>query len=184
MIELNILPWRETEAVRAKKLLLNSLVLYTILACLILCLSYLILYRVDAFYRDRLIYVNSRVSQLKAETKKYNKIVALRKKALYILKVIQQVNEDRYLPIKLLNAFGTIMPKQVSLTSLKLNAKQEVVFKGSSRVSNNIIHFEKNIVNSGLFSQASIVQVSLKQQKEGDLYYFTINAKLKPRESD
>lgn len=181
MIDLNLLPWREIDVARSRKLLLKSIFLYTVLAMLVLLFSYLVLSKVNAFYFHRLAYIKNSVAQLERDTKPYPKIQKIRNKAMYIMRVIHHVDQRRYFPIVLLNSLSKIMPEGLSLSQLSIS-DEKVSFSGSSTVSNLIISFERNLLKTGLFENVKIEQVSLKKEKDSELYTFVINAPLKDAE--
>ncbi len=177
MININLRSWRKNRRERIKKEYTQKLVVLGFL-------SFLIMLGIFQYYKHEIDLQQSRNKYLSNVEKEMDtkivEIEILKKQKADVLNRITIINSlqgDRKLTVKVLDELNVVTPKGINLTLLS-RTDGKYKFEGVSGLNNDISEFLENIQNSAFFSNPKLGKINLMvdENKNNNVINFLTNA--------
>ncbi|MBN1233798.1 MAG: PilN domain-containing protein [Candidatus Coatesbacteria bacterium] len=92
------------------------------------------------------------------------------------INAIQQLNQDRYRSVSILQEINTCLPQQIWLTQLKQSGKSTIEFKGVSITNLTIPDFMARLETSLMFSNVQLIESKRTDVEGKSVREFTIQS--------
>lgn len=177
MTDINLRPWRKIKRERIKKEYTQKLFVIGLLSFLVMGIIY-------QFYKHEITVQQARNNYLttvnKEMDKKISEIEDLKKQKTDILNrmtIINSLQGDRKLTVKVLDELNILTPSGINLTLLS-RTEGKYKFEGVSGLNNDISEFLENIQKSDFFVEPKLGKINLlvEENKKDKVINFLTNA--------
>lgn len=177
MIDINLRPWRKIKRERIKKEYTQKLFVISLLSFLVMGIIY-------QFYKHEITVQQARNNYLTTVNKEMDKKIAeienLKKQRTDILNrmtIINSLQGDRKLTVKVLDELNILTPSGINLTLLS-RTESKYKFEGVSGLNDDISEFLENIQKSDFFVDPKLGKINLlvEENKKDKVINFLTNA--------
>ncbi len=184
MINLNLLPWRINARKRENALYYTQLLLSLLLGVLILCVGYgcvqVGFYKVHAWG----VFLKTEQEQIKTPLSILRTLKEDKQKLDVRMTVIQTLEKDRALVLKLLDTLPKVLPAFVHLKKI-IRKNAEIVLEGAAHTNAGIALLMKNIEAEKSDIQFSNIHLStITRDRKGSFLRFKITLSLMNEDND
>lgn len=159
MIRINLLPYRAYR--RKAKLLRDGIGALIFLVVLLggAGTGYWHMQAVEQRHKARVAYMEQAMSELQDKLGEVNDLKAKRERLTQKLKVIQDLQRGRDLPVKILRTLGQAVPEDISLRSMEQTA-DGLALEGVARSNNVVSSFMRRLNATALFADPDLKVIS------------------------
>jgi len=172
MSKINLLPWREELRKRNNYVLIFYAVITVIAGIVILILIHLILQSIINQKTADQDYLNQQLEANRGLIKVVEDIDQKRSQLISRVKIIQSLQKDRSLLVRLFDALAKYTPDEIVLTEVS-RSDNLITLSGTSRSNSAISFFMRNIGQLNWVESAKLTNVQ-DQSKNNNLLSFSI----------
>lgn len=158
MARINLLPWREAERARKKKDYLMTLAGVAGLAVLGVVLAQTIIGQMQDNQRQRNQYLQNEIAKLEIQIREIRDIKEQRAHLLKRIEVIQQLQQQRHLPVQVLNELARVMVPGVYLTRLEVSGDR-VAIEGYCESNNHLANMMREVEQAQWLTKPQVHQI-------------------------
>lgn len=178
MIDINLLPWRDTQRKKDKKSFLLSLVVCLLITFLILAIIHFTLGSKVKYQDRRNRILQTEINQLNNKINDLSKIKDKEKALALQLQALHALQEDQYLTVKLMNEINQIIPKGIFLQAVR-KAKNQFSLQGQANSNILVSQLIKSLKESPYIISPLLHEVTTEKTDHGVIIKFLITAELK-----
>lgn len=178
MIDVNLLPWRDTQRKQDKKSFLLSLVICLAITFLILAVIHFTLGSKVKYQDRRNRILQTEINQLTNQISKLSKIKEKEKILALQIQILHAMQKDQYLSIKLMNEINQITPKGIFLQAVR-KANNQFSIQGQATSNILVSQLMKSLKESRYILSPLLHEVATEKTKHGVMIKFLITAELK-----
>ncbi len=181
MTDINLLPWRELKREQDKKLFQVCLIAALVVAvgCVFIVNHYLVTkIKVQSILNKR---IEIEVTEYKKQIKEIKSLQTLRQNLIARMVIVQNLQSDRTLTVRLFDELITILPEGVYLTRVE-RVGNKIRLSGYTESNNNISRLMKNIEASSWIQLPELTEIKkMKDDIEDSSSEFKLSFILKPK---
>lgn len=158
MANLNLLPWREARRERLKQEFITNVVAAIVIACLVLAVAYtFVASRIDE-QNSRNQYIKNKINQLEEDVAEIAKMKANRASLIDRMQVIQGLQGNRPVIVRVFDQFVETLPDGVFYTALKAEG-ENIEIQGTAESNNRVSSLMRRLDKSEWFVEPNLTSV-------------------------
>lgn len=177
MKNINLLPWREENQKRYKKLLQIEIIAVIAFTLLFTFFMHIIRSGQSNFYSKQNILLQAQIQKLTTENAQLTQFKEAQKTLEKNINAAFSFQYHRFVGIKMLNAVTPIIPKDIYLTQIKFSG-HSAVLQGNATSNIAISNLVEKLDKTGLFLPVKINEVSEEKYNNLTVTKFLITAEL------
>ncbi len=165
MAHINLLPWREAQRARLKQQYLMILASVAGLCVLGLIGISMWLGQLQQNQRDRNQYLQAEILKLDIQIKEIREIKTHKQKLLTRIDVIRQLQQQRHVPVQVMNELARVMVPGVYLTQVSVRGSQ-VSIQGYCDSNNHLASMMRQVESARWLSEPRVHQIVASKDSE------------------
>ena len=185
MVRINLLPWREERRVERKKEFLVALALVALLAALVLIVvDQLINSEID-YQNRRNGYLRQNIAELDAKVAEIRDLQRKRTELLDRMRVIQELQGNRPIIVRIMDQLVRTVPDGVFYTSLKSSAGK-ITVEGVAESNNRVSSLMRRMEGSDWLEEPNLdaVRAAPDYGDQATTFNLTVNVQLPTQEEE
>ncbi|GAA4900759.1 PilN domain-containing protein [Ferrimonas pelagia] len=158
MAHINLLPWREAQRARARQHYLLILGGVAGVCVLVLLLTNVMLGQLQQGQQARNAYLQQEIARLDAQIAEIKRIKEKKAKLLKRIDVIKALQQERHLPVQLMNELAQVMVPGVYLTRLEIKGSS-VSLQGFCDSNNHLANMMRQVEGSKWLAAPKVHQI-------------------------
>lgn len=158
MAKINLLPWREERRQELKKEFLTVLFGVAVLGGALVLLGHMMMDGAISEQQSRNAYLQKNIDELDAQVKEIHALEKKKKQLLDRMKVIQELQGNRPIIVRVFDELVRTLPDGVFYTYLE-RRNQQIKLKGVAESNNRISSLMRNLENSDWFESPNLNSV-------------------------
>ena len=172
MARINLLPWREELRRQRQKNFLIALGATVIVAVVLIFLRDLMLNASIENQKARNQFIQTEISTLNGKIKEINELKKKKEELLARMEVIQNLQGNRPVIVRVFDELVRVLPDGVYFTSLRMDGNV-VSVEGISESNNRISKLMRQLDESNWFSNPNLTAVKALKESEGSSFELT-----------
>lgn len=158
MAKINLLPWREERRQELKKQFLTVLAGVAVLGIALVLLAHQIFSGIVDGQRERNAYLQKHIDELNQQVREISEIDKKRRELLDRMKIIQQLQGNRPIIVRIFDELVRTVPDGVFFQNLNRTA-DKIDLRGVAESNNRVSSLMRNLDGSGWFASPNLTSV-------------------------
>lgn len=172
-MNINLLPWRELKRQVEKKRFINILALTAGLTLLLVVIIHFLISMQLNYQRSRNAYLSGELSIFDRKIREISTLKEKQEELLARMQVIQGLQGNRPVIVRVFDNLVRLIPKGVHLDSLIMKGKT-LTIKGVAENNNNISALMRNLDNSEWFDDSRLTAVKALDIGDGSMFNLSV----------
>ncbi|SHH99024.1 PilN domain-containing protein [Ferrimonas marina] len=179
MAHINLLPWRETQRARQRQQYLSILGAVAIGAVGVVMATQFWLGQMQQQQQVRNQYLQGEIQKLDSQIRQINKIKQQRETLLTRIDVIKALQQQRHVPVQVLNELARVMVPGVYLTHIEVQG-DAVVLEGYCESNNHLANMMRQVKAARWLAEPRVQQIVAGDEERAREHHFRLDVIVLP----